>query len=337
MQTNQKAAVLGCGSWGTALAHHLTRSGKEVTLWGIEAEVIAELSSTHASSRYFAGMALDPRLRATTDLGAALEGARTVVAAVPSFAMRSVAQQLKGKLVPGSLVVSVAKGLEDGTLKRMSEVLSEELHSEAEVAALSGPSFALEVLKGFPTAVTAAAPRIETAQRAAAFFHFDALRVYSSTDIVGVELGGAIKNVIALAVGVVDGVGMGLNARAALITRGLAEMQRLVVSLGGQPMTVAGLSGLGDLLLTATGDLSRNRRVGLRIGRGEELQAILKDIGQVAEGVETAHKVYELAARTGVNMPIVEEVNKILGGKTSVQESVHTLLSRAQTSETPQS
>ena len=250
--------------------------------------------------------------------------------------MREVAHelaQLLGARLKDVLVVSTSKGVENKTLAPMSRVLEEELGSEAHIAVLSGPSFALEVAKGKPTAVTAASKVEKVAEQVAELFHYDNFRIYTSTDVAGVEFGGVYKNIIAIAAGVVDGLDMGANARAALITRGLAEMQRVVVALGGKPVTVTGLSGLGDLLLTATGDLSRNRQVGLRLARGEQLEQILGTLGAVAEGVKSTFNVREIAHRLQVSAPITEEVAKLLEGKRSAKESAGALLSRARRSE----
>ena len=327
-------AVLGAGSWGTALAQILARRGHTVTIWGRETEIVDEINASHSNEFYFPGVKLNPAIRGIKEIDAAVRGAEAIVVAVPSVAVRSVIQQIKQHIQPGAIVISAAKGLEGDTLKTMSAVIEEELGSSARVAALSGPSFAAEVIREYPTAVAVAARTKETAETAAKLFHQDIFRAYTSTDLVGVEIGGAIKNVIALAVGVVDGVGMGLNARAGLITRGLAEIQRLVVGMGGERQTVSGLSGLGDLLLTATGDLSRNRQVGLRLGRGEKLDDIISSLGQVAEAVVTAPKALELARKLNIDAPLTEEVVRVLRGERSINESVKALLSRAQKAET---
>ncbi len=329
----KKVAVLGAGSWGTALAHHLSRSDSDVLLWGRDEEVLRSIEEKQINPRYFPDTPLRATLTTTTSLDAAVKGRELVVIAVPSSSVRSVAEEVSRFLDPSSLVVSTAKGLESSSQKTMQEVLVEELGSAERITVLGGPSFALEVLQDLPTAVVIAGKDSTHTQRAADIFHSGNFRVYTSADVIGVELGGAVKNVIALAAGVVDGIGMGNNARAALITRGIAEIQRLVHALGGDRNTVSGLSGLGDLLLTSTGDLSRNRRVGLRLGQGESLDEILKDLGQTAEAVQTAANLRELAARYKVNVPIVEQVEAILSGSVSVAEAMKTLLSRERTSE----
>jgi len=320
--------VLGSGSWGTAQAHHLRRAGMDVTLWGRDAEALSAVQAGR-HPRFFGDFPLAAGIRSEPDLARAVRDKAAVVVALPSTAVREVARAARAAVSEEALVVSTTKGLELETLLRMSEVLAEEWGRLERITVLSGPSFALEVLQGLPTAVTAAGPTLAAARRASHLYHHGAVRIYTSTDLVGVELGGVLKNVIALAAGVTDGFGMGHNARAALLTRGLAEIRRLVVALGGQAATVTGLSGLGDLLLTATGDLSRNRQVGLRLGRGESLEQILADLGQVAEGVLTARSGLELARSHQVEVPLIEETHRILQGEHSVAEAVRHLLARA--------
>ena len=347
-------AVLGSGSWGTALAHHLARVGHQVTLWGRDFGVLDAIAHGKPNPRYLSGVALHPSLKTEADLPKALEGVEAIVIAVPSDAVRNIAQQFfqqqcfhglteqrrtqqEQPAAKELLIVSTSKGVEQQSLAPMSQVLEEELQKapgvEARIAVLSGPSFALEVAQGKPTAVTAASKHERVAEQVAELFHYDNFRIYTSTDVAGVEFGGVYKNIIAIAAGVVDGLEMGANARAALITRGLAEMQRIVVQLGGKPTTVMGLSGLGDLLLTATGDLSRNRQVGLRLAHGEKLEDILRTLGAVAEGVKSTFNVRELVHRLQVSAPITEEVAKLLEGKRSAKESAGALLSRARKSE----
>lgn len=322
------AAVIGCGSWGTALANHLCLAGHEVVITGNEPEVLLAIAQEHKNPKYFPSDTLCSKLKVALKLEEAISGADLVVFAVPSFAMRAVAHEAAPLLSPSAIAVSVAKGLEGDSFKIMTDVLREELGKSRIIAALSGPSFAQEVLRGLPTCVTVAASSHEEAIKAGRYFHHDNFRIYTSTDLVGVELGGAIKNIMALAAGVADGMEMGNNARAAIITRGIAEMQRLIVAVGGDARTVAGLSGLGDLLLTATGDLSRNRRVGVKLGKGEKLKDIVASLGQVAEAVETTAKALKLAARHQVETPIIELVNALLQEKISAHEAVKILLSR---------
>ena len=326
-------AVVGAGSWGTALAQILARRSHKVRIWGREPEIVAEINSSHTNKRYFPDVVLNPAIRAIGRIDETVKDAAAIVIAVPSDAVRDVAHQIRDAVPATAVVISAAKGLEGSSLKTMSAVIEEELGLGSRVAVLSGPSFAAEVIKEYPTAVAIASKSKATAQLAADLFHQDVFRAYTSTDTIGVEIGGAVKNIIALAVGVVDGVGMGLNARAGLITRGLAEIQRLVVAMGGERHTVSGLSGLGDLLLTATGDLSRNRQVGLRLGRGEKLDQIISSLGQVAESVVTAPKALKLARSLNVDAPLTEEVVKVINGERSIAESVKAILSRAQKAE----
>ena len=328
-----KAVVLGAGSWGTALAHHLSGTCGKVVLWGRNAAVLHSIREEHKNPRYLPQEQVSLSVECEGDLTSALTGADLVVFSVPSSAMRSVSRAAAQAIGSTALVVSTAKGLEAGSLSRMTEVLRAEIGGGERLAVLSGPSFALEVMRRLPTAVTVASSSPGTAKAVASSFHGRRFRVYTSQDVVGVEMGGVIKNVIAVAAGVVDGLQLGNNARAALITRGVAEMQRFIVRLGGTARTVAGLSGLGDLLLTATGDLSRNRQVGLRLGRGEALNQILIDLNQVAEAVETAPELLKLAQKNGVNTPIIEQVTGLLAGKNSPREAVELLLSREQKEE----
>jgi glycerol-3-phosphate dehydrogenase (NAD(P)+) len=327
MSKAAKIAVLGAGSWGIALANHYRRLGHQVVIWGNDPAVLEEIRQTGSSSRYFPGTGSTiTGIEGTEDIEQALRDASLVVMALPSSAVRSV---LAGRTLPAdTLVVSVAKGLEEGSNLRMSEVIRECLGS-VRVGALSGPSFALEVLRGVPTAVTVASESLETAELISSLTHGDRFRVYTTDDLVGVELGGTLKNVLAIAAGVVDGAGLGFNARAALLTRGLSELQRLVIASGGRAETVVGLSGLGDLILTATSDLSRNRRVGLALGRGGNLENALKEIGQVTEGVDCARQAVELGESLGVSLPICSEVLALLEGRRNLQECIQALLARA--------
>ena len=325
-----KVGVVGGGSWGTALARLLSAGGThDVTLWCRNATLAAEVTARHENTRYLPGVQLPDALRATADLGAALAGAALVVAVPPSHAMREVLERA-GSLVPrGAILVTASKGVEDGTFKTMSAVLAEALpEHHARIGVLSGPGFAKDVAAGLPTAVTAAAEKAEVARAIQEAFTTPTFRVYTSADVVGVELGGAIKNVIAMAAGVSDGLGLGHSTRAALITRGLAETTRLAVKLGADARTLAGLSGLGDLVLTCTGDLSRNRAVGLRLGRGERLQDILGGMTMVAEGVRNTRSVRELARAASVDMPITEQMFLLLyEGKSPIQ-AVSDLMTR---------
>lgn len=327
MSGRDGAAVIGGGAWGSALARVLAGRGADVRLWVREPALAAAIERAGENARYLPGVALEG-VAATSDLARALDGARLVVSAVPSHVVRAVMGAAGSQVDPEAIVVSASKGIEEGTLKRMTEVLAEVLGGEHRLAALSGPSFAAEVGRGAPTAVTLAArdPAVALAAREA--FFTPRFRVYTSEDVVGVELGGAVKNVVAIATGIADGLDYGHNARAALITRGLAEISRLGSALGGQRLTFMGLAGLGDLVLTCTGDLSRNRTVGLRLARGESLESILGGMGQVAEGVRSTRSVRDLASRIEVEMPIVEQVYEMLYHAKSPQVVVEELMTR---------
>jgi glycerol-3-phosphate dehydrogenase (NAD(P)+) len=309
-----RVAVVGAGSWGTALANLLARKGVPVTLWSHEADVAEGIEREHRNPRYLAEVELDPRLRATPEMAEAVEGAEVVVSVSPSHVVRAVMAQAARSMRADALVVSASKGIETDSLRTMDGVLEDVLPREAALGAtyLSGPSFALEVGLGQPTAVTIASRSARAAERAQELFQTDYFRVYTSSDVAGVELGGSLKNVIAIAAGVVEGLGFGNNTRAALITRGLAEMTRLGVDLGANPLTFAGLAGMGDLILTCTGALSRNRSVGMELGQGRSLEDILAGMTQVAEGVRTARSAHDLALRRGIEMPIVHAVHAVL-------------------------
>lgn len=330
--TQPRLAVLGTGSWGTAQANHLCQSGCLVTLWGRDSQVLTDIASGF-NRRYFGDIPLAPGLLVQADIRQAVTNQDAVVFAVPAKAVRSTAQAIAQVLATDTVVISTAKGLESQSLMRMSEVLAQELGRLERIAVLSGPSFAKEVLLGLPTAVTIASANPKTAQQASSYYHHNAFRTYSSSDIVGVELGGVLKNVIAVAAGITDGFQMGYNSRAALLTRGLAEIRRLVMAAGGRSSTVGGLSGLGDLMLTATGDLSRNRQVGLQLGRGMKLEQILANLGQVAEGIAASKCCWQLAQNYGVDTPIIEETMQIIEGSHSLETAVHNLLSRTPKSE----
>lgn len=324
-----KVAVLGAGSWGTALAELLARQGIEVALWARDPSVVSKINSIGRNPKYLSEIELAPSVRGTESISDAINGAQVIVLAVPSSGYRELLRGINALVPLECILVSTAKGLEVGSTKRMSEVIGEEL-PKTPCVVLSGPSFAKEVALGLPTAVTFVASNLQTAKDAAEIFHSEQFRVYTSTDLIGVELGGVMKNVIALASGIVDGKALGTNARAALITRGVAEMQRLVVAAGGEAQTVSGLSGLGDLLLTATGDLSRNRQVGMRLGRGEKLPEILESLGQVAEGVRAAPVICQIAERYQLSLPISEVVSGVIGGELTVEQAITALLSRSQ-------
>ena len=323
-----KITVVGGGAWGTALADLLARKGETVTLWARESEVIESVNHRHRNDIFLPGADLAPTLRAEADLDTALRGAETVVSAAPSHAVRSVMTQAAAALSGRPLVVSASKGLDPERLERPSCVLGDVLAAGTPVAVISGPSFAWEVFQRQPTAVVAAASNHDIAQRTQRVFSTNYFRVYSHTDVVGVELAGALKNVIALAAGILEGLGLGFNTRAALITRGLAEITRLGVTLGAQPMTFAGLAGMGDLILTATGALSRNRTLGVALGQGQTLEQALAGKAAVVEGVNTTQTAVALGERHGVELPISREVANILFKHKPPRQAISDLMER---------
>ena len=304
-------AVVGAGAWGTALADLLARNRHDVTLWARESDVVDGINTRHENARFLAGFALHPALVASTDLVQAVRGAELVVYSAPSHVLRQIAGATASSVASNAILVVASKGIEQETLEIMTDVVAHQLPGR-DVVALSGPSFAAEVAARQPTAVVAAGASAEAAACVQRVFSSDEFRVYTSDDVVGVELGGALKNVMAVATGIVEGLGLGFNSRAALITRGLAEMTRLGLALGAQPATFAGLAGLGDLVLTCTGALSRNRAVGVELGEGKSLEAILASRETVAEGVLNTRSAAALAAREAVEMPIVSAVHRIL-------------------------
>ena len=331
-----RCAVLGAGSFGTCLAMLLAERGFEVELWSRDARVADAIAKHRRNPRYLTDFALPESVHATASLERALADKELVVSVLPSHAVREVWEQARGLLRPDALVVSASKGIEVGTGKLCSEVLMEVLPRAIHdrLCFLSGPSFAREIAERRPTAVALAASNENYAVAAQSLISSPQFRCYTNSDVIGVELGGALKNVIAIAVGVADGMESGLNSRAALITRGLAEMTRLGVAMGANPVTFLGLAGVGDLVLTCTGDLSRNRRVGLEIGRGKKVDEVLGGLTQVAEGVRTAKSAYELAQKLGVDMPITTGVYLMLfEGKNPIEAAIE-LRSRQLKSET---
>ena len=326
----ERIGVIGAGSWGTTLADLLACKGHDVTLWAFEPDLVAEMRTTGVNSRFLPGTPLSPRLRYTDSLADAAADASLLLFVSPTQVMRSVLLRILPHLPTGIPLVTASKGIELDTLLTMSQLFGELLpvSRRREIAVLSGPSFAREVALRLPTAVTVAAADDDVAQQVQGAFTTETFRVYTNGDLVGVELGGAIKNVIALAAGISDGLGFGHNTRAALITRGLAEMTRLGKALGADPATFAGLAGMGDLVLTCTGDLSRNRSVGIRIGQGETLDEILTSMTMVAEGVKTTRSAWMLAQRHGVEMPIIEQVYRIIHEGRPARQAVIELMTR---------
>ncbi len=329
-----RIAVLGAGSWGTALSVHLARNGHQVRLWGRDRLLIADMRATRVNAEYLPDIPFPPAVTPTHALDEALAGAALVVTAVPSHGLRHVIRDAAGLVPSTTPIVSATKGLEVDSLRRMSEVIAEELGEPARVAVLSGPSFASEVARELPTAVSVACPTPEVARMIQQEFRSASLRLYASDDVIGVEIGGATKNVIAIAAGAVEGLGLGHNSLAALITRGLAEIARLACALGARRDTLAGLSGLGDLVLTCTGDLSRNRRVGVELGRGRHIDEILSGMRMVAEGVRTTSAALHLGERCGVELPITAQMDAVLDGRTSPKTAVQQLMLRPPKEET---
>jgi glycerol-3-phosphate dehydrogenase (NAD(P)+) len=326
---DESIAVVGAGSWGTAFAIMLAERYGEVALWAHEESVRDSIRERRENGAFLPGFRVPEAVRPTNDLAAAVSGKSIVAFAVPSHHMRAVAADAAPFLSAGSCLVSLSKGVENGTLLRMTELLEAASPAPAScVAALSGPTFAREVAEGKPTGATVAARDLGVARRLQCAVGGSRFRLYADDDIVGIEIGGALKNVMAIAVGICDGLEFGHNSRALLISRGLAEISRLGVRLGAHPQTFAGLSGMGDLVLTCTGDLSRNRTVGIRVGRGEPIGAILDGMTMVAEGVRTARSAVELSAREGVPMPISEQVFRILHEGKNAKEAVSELFAR---------
>ncbi len=311
---SETVAVIGAGSWGTTLANLLAKKGHRVRLWSYEDDVTEAIRTEGRNTVYLPDVDLSEKLHGTSDMAEAVDGAGVVLSVSPSQHVRKVMSRAADGIDPAALLVSASKGIETTTLDTMADVLEDTLPdlTAREFCFLSGPSFAVEVSGEHPTAVTVASRDSEAAERAQALFQTDYFRVYTSHDVTGVELGGALKNVMALAAGMVAGLGFGHNTMAALITRGLVELTRLAVAMGASERTLAGLSGMGDLILTCTGDLSRNRTVGVQLGKGKTLDEILSSMRMVAEGVETTRATHELAQREGIEMPITAQVHAVL-------------------------
>jgi glycerol-3-phosphate dehydrogenase (NAD(P)+) len=326
-------AVLGAGSWGTALAAHLAHAGHAVRLWARDAALARDIAERRANPTYLPDVILPSGVTPTASLESALHRVRVVVSAVPSHGTREVIRAAVPGIAPGAILVSATKGLEARTLLRISEVMAQEAGPGRPVVVLSGPSFAAEVARHLPTAVSVASSDSGAAMAVQQQFRSRYFRLYASDDVVGVEIGGALKNVIAIAAGVVEALGLGHNALAALLTRGLAEISRLAGALGGRRETLAGLSGLGDLVLTCTGSLSRNRHVGLELGRGRPLQEILAGMRMVAEGVQTADAALALGSRHRVELPIAAQMGEVLAGRKDPRTALEDLMLRPQRAE----
>jgi glycerol-3-phosphate dehydrogenase (NAD(P)+) len=332
-----RCAVLGAGSFGTCLAMLLAQKGFRVDLWARDAHLVDAIARRRRNPRYLVDFVVPETIRPTADLGEALEDKELVVSVVPSHAVREVWGEARERIRPDALVVSASKGIEIGSGKLVSDILMEILPRDMHerLCFLSGPSFAREIAEQRPTAVSLAARNETYAIAAQTLISSPLFRCYTTNDVVGVELGGALKNVIAIAVGVADGMEAGLNSRAALITRGLAEITRLGVAMGASPVTFLGLSGVGDLVLTCTGDLSRNRRLGLALGRGQSIADAVREIGQVVESIQTADEVMRQADRHGVELPITSTVRDVLHGDITPAEGLRRLMAREQKPEYP--
>lgn len=334
MKSNLKIAVVGAGSWGTALAILLAEKNYPVYLWGHRRDHINNLKLSRENRKYLADFLFPIDLHPLTDLEEAVKGALYIIMAVPSHSYRRVFTEMLPFLPVNCRIISAVKGIENATLKTMTQVMYELLveygltDRNIELGVISGPSFAKEVAEKVPTAVTVGFSRLSTAQEVQLLFGTDFFRVYASSDVIGLEISAALKNIIAIATGVCDGLGYGLNTRAALITRGLAEIKRLGIALHADSATFSGLSGLGDLILTCTGDLSRNRMVGLKLGAGKTLEEIKSEMNMVAEGIKTTKSVYDLAQKMGIDMPILEQVYNIIYCGKNCSEAVRDLLTR---------
>lgn len=328
-----RIGVLGAGSWGTTLAVHLGHVGHDVRLWARDADLVMRMQRDRVNTTYLPDIAFPATLVPCDTIETALDGAEVVVSAVPSHGTRSVIRAARACLADGAIVVSATKGLETNTLRRMSEVIREELDPARAIVVLSGPSFAVETARQLPTAVCVAAENLEAAAFVQREFRARYLRLYVTDDVPGVELGGALKNVIAIAAGVNEALTLGHNALAALITRGLAETTRLACAVGGRPETLAGLSGLGDLVLTCTGALSRNRQLGIELGHGRPLTDVLAGMRMVAEGVRTTDAALALGARHGIELPIAAQMSDVLAGRKTPRAAVEDLMLRPQRAE----
>ncbi|MBE0500479.1 MAG: NAD(P)-dependent glycerol-3-phosphate dehydrogenase [Desulfuromonadales bacterium] len=326
----KQIGVIGAGSWGTTLADLLASKGYFVTLWAYEADLVERMRVSRENDLYLAGAKLSENLTFTNNLTEAVQNKELLLFVPPSQVLRRILADVAGLIHPETLLVSASKGIENGTLKIMSEIFADLLPAQvaARVSYLSGPSFAREVFERLPTAVAVAACDSDVLSRVQQIFSTDKFRVYTNNDVPGVEVGGALKNVIALAAGVSDGLGFGHNTRAALITRGLAEISRIGVSLGADASTFSGLAGMGDLVLTCTGDLSRNRTVGIALGHGQKLDDILGDMNMVAEGVKTTLSAYQLARKLGVETPIIDQMYGLLYENKDARQAVSELMLR---------
>ncbi len=314
--------VLGDGSWGTTLAILLAKKGLKVKLWSAFSDYAKILKATHENKKFLPGVIIPDEVKITSDIRAAIDDSAAIIIAIPSQFLRNVISKLKGKCIDAKILISVVKGIENETFERPSELIKDEI-GDLDIAVLSGPTIACEIASGLPASCVVASARKEAAKRAQELFMSDRFRVYTSTDMIGVELGGALKNIIAIAAGISDGLKLGTNAKAALFTRGLVEMKRLGAALGAEQETFNGLSGIGDLVTTCISLYSRNRRVGEEISRGKKLSEIIENMDMVAEGIETTRSVYGLSKKVGIDMPITEQVYQVL----FLEKNPHTAVS----------
>jgi len=333
--SSKPIAVLGAGSWGTALAIHLARSGLDVTLWGNEPEHIDQLIKDRKNQRYLPDITFPENLKLNSDIGEVLLVAKLLLIVIPSYAFRPFLSKTSTLIKSHHSIFWASKGLEENTAKLLHQVVSEEVPQCNNLAVISGPTFAKEVARDLPTAITVASTSAAFSNEISQILHNGNFRAYTSDDVIGVEIGGALKNVLAIAAGIADGLGYGANTRAALITRGLAEMMRLGEVMGGHKETFMGLAGIGDLVLTCTDDQSRNRQMGLLLAQGRKHDVIREEIGQEVEGVRTAREVNRLSIRYGIELPIFEQVFKVLYEDVPPKEAVKVLLGRKSTSEIP--
>ncbi|MGL4209173.1 MAG: NAD(P)H-dependent glycerol-3-phosphate dehydrogenase [Candidatus Adiutrix sp.] len=322
--------IIGAGSWGTALAAHAARQGLAVTIWARNPQVAHQINHLRCNTAFLPDLTLPTNITAVSDLALALKGQKVIIIVVPSHVMREIVTKIKPFLEKNAIIISASKGIEDETSATMVSILEDQLPPEhaLHIGAISGPSFAREVALGLPTAVTLAMGNHSVAKAMQAYLSSPTFRIYTSSDLIGVELGGALKNIYAIATGICDGFNLGMNARAAMLPRALAEMTRMATTLGANPLTLMGLSGMGDLILTATGDLSRNRKVGLRLGSGEPLNNILNTGREVAEGIRNARSVYNMSLRYNVNMPMAREVYRVLYENKKPRQGMVDLLTR---------
>ncbi|MBZ4664052.1 MAG: NAD(P)H-dependent glycerol-3-phosphate dehydrogenase [Caloramator sp.] len=327
-----KVGILGAGSWGSAIAIHLAKKGYSVEVWDKNKDLLKEINNNHTNTKYLKKVEIPDGVKGVLELSECIKDKEIIVFAVPSHALRIVCKQASSFLTEGQIIVSLVKGLENTTYKRMSEIIKEECPNN-EVVVLSGPTHAEEVSVGIPTTIVAASENIESALYIQDIFMDSNFRVYTNTDVVGVEIGAAVKNIVALAAGISDGLGYGDNTKAALMTRGIAEITRLGVKLGANPMTFAGLAGIGDLIVTCTSMHSRNRRCGILLGQGMDLKSAMDSIGMVVEGVHATEAVYNLAKNVGVEMPIVNALYDVLFNNRNPREAVNELMTRDKKSE----